>query len=248
MHNGFSIVLTMLIASLLTATAAQAQYYGHEYEGAPAPIRPGEQSVIPLDTEDPTYNSWRVPRDDLQKGREPGTFDPNRFPLWLELCGGADLPASASGFDPGGSAGGRCRRRDDWRLHRHGHWHARRIGGAERPSATARSYGGYGTDMPHMMTMVDPLKELTVVDYGNAPNDLMSTERTIHAVRSLVREARRGAAPGTGAAFSPVIIGGDHSLMYPDVRRADRCLWRGQCRGGPFRRSLLTPGNTAKGT
>jgi agmatinase len=38
----------------LTAGIAQAQYFGHEYEGTQAPIREGEQPVLPLDTEDPS--------------------------------------------------------------------------------------------------------------------------------------------------------------------------------------------------
>ena len=67
----------------IAATGAHAQFYGHEYEGTQAPIREGEQLVIPLDTEDPSYNVWRTPRDDLQEGREPGSFDPNRFPFGM---------------------------------------------------------------------------------------------------------------------------------------------------------------------
>ena len=39
-----------------------------------------------------------------------------------------------------------------------------------------------------MGAMLDPFQELTVVDYGDAPNDLLSTERTVHAVREMVRD------------------------------------------------------------
>lgn len=38
----------------LAAAPAVGQYYGHEYEGTQAPIREGEQRVIPLDTGDPS--------------------------------------------------------------------------------------------------------------------------------------------------------------------------------------------------
>ena len=44
-------------------------------------------------------------------------------------------------------------------------------------------------NLPNMHVMVDPLKELIVVDYGDASIDIMSTERSIHAIRSYVRSA-----------------------------------------------------------
>ena len=57
---------------------------------------------------------------------------------------------------------------------------------------------------------VDFTKVLKVVDYGDAPVDIMSNERTILPVHQMVKEiAEAGAVP--------VIVGGDHSLMYPDV-------------------------------
>jgi agmatinase len=58
--------------------------------------------------------------------------------------------------------------------------------------------------------MVDWTKELNVVDYGDAPIDMMSTERTMEPVRQMVREVAQ-----TGAI--PFIVGGDHSLEYPNV-------------------------------
>ena len=57
---------------------------------------------------------------------------------------------------------------------------------------------------------VNFLRDLTIVDYGDAPIDLQSQERTFPAVRQMVVEI---AETGT----IPVIVGGDHSLMYPDV-------------------------------
>ena len=82
-----TLVAGLVGAVALTATGANAQYFGHEYEGTQAPIREGEQPVIPLDTKDPSYNVWRTPRDDLQTGREPGTFNPNRFPFGMSWQG-----------------------------------------------------------------------------------------------------------------------------------------------------------------
>ena len=57
---------------------------------------------------------------------------------------------------------------------------------------------------------IDFMQILKVVDYGDAPIDPLSVERSVLSVHKLVREIAE-----TGAL--PVIIGGDHSLMYPDV-------------------------------
>jgi len=92
-------------------------------------------------------------------------------------------------------------------------------GAQHGPNAFRNSevYGGWGiVNLPNMHVLVDPLKELTVVDYGDAPIDIMSTERSIHAIRQFVRSAVEVEyAPGKHVI--PIIIGGDHSLMHPDV-------------------------------
>jgi len=62
----------------------------------------------------------------------------------------------------------------------------------------------------NMHVMVSPFNELNVVDYGDIAIDQMSTERSIDHIREMVREIA-----ATGAI--PMIVGGDHSLMYPDV-------------------------------
>jgi|TARA_B110000914_G_C15487798_1_gene458986 formimidoylglutamase len=67
-----------------------------------------------------------------------------------------------------------------------------------------------GGELPHMHVGVAWKHELVVVDYGNAPIDVLSTANSMRPVRQLVREIAE-----TGAI--PVIIGGDHSLEYPNV-------------------------------
>jgi agmatinase len=67
---------------------------------------------------------------------------------------------------------------------------------------------GYGT--PHQHTRVDPVTELVLADYGDAPVNNMSLYASIEPIRALVREVAE-----TGAI--PFIVGGDHSLMYPNV-------------------------------
>ena len=66
--------------TLLTAVTAWPQDLGHEYEFEAAPIREGEKPVIPLDTQDPSYNIWRQLRD-LSKDpkREPGIINVQKY-------------------------------------------------------------------------------------------------------------------------------------------------------------------------
>ncbi len=203
--------------ALLLSPAVSAQYFGHEYEGKQAPIREGEQPVVPLDTEDPTYNAWRTPLPSYEgekEGRTPGLVDPARFygqgyaqlPTFLhqplaftpEDLAAAEVDVAIMGAFTDMGSGAR--------------------GASRGPNAVRNSsiYLGYGARQPHMHVMVDPLQDMTVVDYGNAPNDMMSTERTIHAVRSFVRQAAE-VEHADGSRVIPFIIGGDHSLMYPDV-------------------------------
>ena len=57
---------------------------------------------------------------------------------------------------------------------------------------------------------IDPMQIFNVVDYCDAPIDLLSPERSVLPVHDMVKEIAE-----TGVV--PVIVGGDHSLMYPDV-------------------------------
>ncbi len=216
--------MTSLVNKFLTmsclflgALPAAAQYYGHEYEGVVAPIREGEQPVIPMDVDDPSYNAWRVPLPSFEgerEGREPGLIDPQRFanmgyaqmPTFLNQplaftpldLAAADVDVAIIGAFTDMGSGAR--------------------GASRGPNAVRNSgiYLPYGPRIPHMHVMVDPTQEMTVVDYGNAPNDPFSTERTIHAVRSFVREVAE-VVRSDGTRVIPFIVGGDHSLMYPDV-------------------------------
>lgn len=85
-------------------------------------------------------------------------------------------------------------------------------GARQGPTALRASIGvGRGSgNLPHMHVGVAWKKELVAVDYGDAPLDGLSTERSMPPVRKLVREIAE-----TGAI--PIIIGGDHSLAYPNV-------------------------------
>jgi formimidoylglutamase len=195
-------------------SSATAQFMGHEYEGAAAPIRKGEKPVIPLDTKDPSYNAWRQLRDFTKDKRKPGIINvqkynfgysfnamPTFFNLPIALTP-ADLKVSKvevaiMGAVPDMGVGMR--------------------GAAHGPNAVRNSqvHGGYGARQPHMHTMTDPLQELVIADFGNAPIDIMSMERSMHAIRSFVKSSIVDI--GKGKKTIPIIVGGDHSLMYADV-------------------------------
>jgi agmatinase len=59
-------------------------------------------------------------------------------------------------------------------------------------------------------TRVKPFEVLKVVDYGDAPVDPFSIENSMEPIRTLVREiAEVGAIP--------IVLGGDHSIMWPNA-------------------------------
>ena len=64
--------------------------------------------------------------------------------------------------------------------------------------------------MADVQSLLKPFETLSVVDYGNFSVDRMSTERTAHHVATMVAETA-----GTGA--TPMLVGGDTSLLYAGV-------------------------------
>jgi len=168
-----------------------------------------DMAAIPLDTDNENFNGWKLRRPSgLDPKREAGPFELSYyangrgggvygggiatfagapvaiFPEDL-IAGKVDVAIVGAPLDMGsgyrGAKGG--------------------------PSAMRTQYGAGGIDM---YTMVDPSKELKIVDYGDIAIDNMSTERTVAHVRERVAEIAR-----TGAL--PFIVGGDHSLEYSDV-------------------------------
>lgn len=211
------IALLLVLATYFAAPLAIAQsMLGHELEFEAEPIREGEQAVIPLDTKDPTYNLWRKLRNlDDDPKREPGIINIQKYefgmsynamPTFFNMpiaMSPADLKASKVDIAILGAVldmGTGMR------------------GTAHGPNAVRNSqvYGGYGARQPHMHTMTDPLDELVVADYGNAPIDIMSMERSMQPIREFVRSAAE-VEIREGENVIPFIVGGDHSLMYPDV-------------------------------
>ena len=182
-----------------------------------APFREGEQPVIPLDTEDPTFNVWKQIRDfSKDTKREPGPINIHQYemsPFWLGIPTFFHLPVALTPEDlkagkvEVASLGAYTDMGAGFRSAAYG----------PRAFRTSEVYGGWGVvKMPNMHVMIDPFKELIAVDYGDAPIDIMSTERSVHAIREYVREAVK-IEYEPGKHVMPFIIGGDHSLMYPDV-------------------------------
>lgn len=169
-----------------------------------------DMAAIPLRTEDPYFNSWKLMRPrNMDPKREPGPFSLSRYmfqngaqgmygsgistfagapvALYPEdlIAGKVDVAIVGAPLDMGsgyrGAKGG--------------------------PAAMRNQYGIGGVDMS---TMVNPSKELNIVDYGDIAVDNMSTELTVQHVRERVGEIAK-----TGTI--PFIVGGDHSLEYPNV-------------------------------
>jgi agmatinase len=159
---------------------------------------------IPLNTKSARFNDWHM--------RRPRTLDPKRDPGPVSLSryvrGGGGFSTFAGApvaFTPEDLKAGKVDvaimgapldMGSGWRDARHGPMAMRTL-----------RHGTGGTDVS---SMVNPDEVLNIVDYGNAAIDQNSTERSVQEVRRMVREIAQ-----TGAI--PIIIGGDHSLEYPNL-------------------------------
>ena len=181
-----------------------------------AGIQPGEQAVVQLNPDDPTFNAWKLMRKDLSKGREPGPINVQRwegsFP-WVGIPTFFHLPVALTPEDlkagqvevaiMGAEAVGGMRART---------WGPAEMRNPHR-SEIYHMWGAFA--MPELDSGVTALHELTVVDYGDAPMEPLSLERTIPEVQKLVTEIA-SVELDNGKRTVPIIIGGAHALMYPD--------------------------------
>ena len=166
---------------------------------------------IPLNTDSTYFNAWKIRRpENFNPQREPGPININRYlsagpksgiPTFFNLpvaltpqdliAGKVDVAIMGAGLDTGSGFRGAAY--------------------GPRAVRTGVVYKGQGLVVPqHMHTMVSAFNELSIVDYGDIAIDSLSSERSIEHIREIVREV---ANTGT----IPIIVGGDHSLMYPDV-------------------------------
>ena len=213
-----SMIIGVVLGLFLFASSASAFYFEHDPNDPEesAPFKEGEKAVIPLDTKDPGYNLWQTPRDDLTEGREAGPINIQRFPGgagWMGIptffklpvaltpqdlkVGDVDVAMIGAYTDMGGGYRGAA-------------WGPM----AFRASPSTVGWGAFAMD--HMLTLVNPFEEMSIVDYGDAPVDPFSTERSMHAIREFVRQVA-DVERKDGSHVIPLIIGGDHSLMYSDA-------------------------------
>lgn len=164
-----------------------------------------EDAVIRLDPNDPDINPWsqlRNTADDAQ--RDPGLIQIARIrrPGVLSFFG---LPVALTQEDL------RAAKVDIAFVGARVDIGVGMRGAGEGPAALRRSMGNLGDGfLPHMHVGVAWRRELVAVDYGDVPIDILSVERSMPPVRRVVREIAE-----TGAI--PIVIGGDHSLEYPNV-------------------------------
>jgi agmatinase len=212
--KGFAARHEILFKRLETKTPSEIEAYvdGMMSVVEQGKFHPGkDEAAIPLDTSAEGFNSWKTRRpESLNTPRQPGPINLNRYmgaspkqgiPTFFNLpvalnpadlrAGKVDVAIVGAGLDMGSGYRGAAY--------------------APRAVRTGEVYKGMGLVTPeNMSVMVSPFNELNVVDYGDIAIDQMSTERSLDEIRSVVREI---AETGT----IPIIVGGDHSLMYPDA-------------------------------
>jgi len=159
---------------------------------------------IPFNTESPEFNAWRAkrprnmdpPREDgpIELGRYggrggPPTFGRHALALTKEdlVAGEVDVAIVGAPLNMGSG----------WR------------DSGERATTRLR-VRGWPMGSQDQYVQVRAADVLTIVDYGDIAIDNNSTERSMRHIREVVREIAE-----TGAI--PIIIGGDHSLEYPNV-------------------------------
>lgn len=70
-------------------------------------------------------------------------------------------------------------------------------------------------------TRVKPFEVLNVVDYGDAAVDPWSNDASVLEVRNVVKEI-------VGAGAIPIVLGGDHSVLFPDAGAVAEVYGRGK--------------------
>lgn len=159
---------------------------------------------IPLNTKSPDFNAWRLQRPrsmdpkreagPLSLGRYDGFGGPptfGRHPLALSkedlIAGKVNVAILGAPLNMGSG----------WR------------DSGQRATTDLRLLG-WPMGRADQYVQIDASKVLNIVDYGDVAVDNNSTERSMQHVRDIVREIA-----STGAV--PMIVGGDHSLEYPNV-------------------------------
>ena len=176
-------------AAAAADTAEEAQQDSAQ-EAAPDP----EAAIIRLDPNDPNLEVWRDRDISDDPPREPGPIQVGSVLTFFGLPMARTIEDLVAGEVEVAFMGAPVDMGVGFR------------GAGEGPTAFRAMRRSVGS----METMVRWRSELTAVDYGNAPIDNLSTERSMPPIRRMVREIAE-----TGAI--PVIIGGDHSIEFANV-------------------------------
>lgn len=163
-----------------------------------------------LNPNDALSDAWRTPEEGLQGDRPPGLINLQRYPISTHAGGIATFLQRPVALTPAD-----LRAADvDVAMFGAGVDFSLGMRGTAFGPRALRSHDVYiptvQAGLPHTHVMVDAMSELVIADYGDAPVDPESAYRSIEPIRGLVREV---AETGT----VPFVVGGDHSLMYPDV-------------------------------
>ena len=81
------VVLLAAITCFAAPVLAQVdldEEFAKEFGSKPAPDK---TPVIPMNPEDPTWDAWRLRRENLMEGREPGPIDVQRAPFGMDWQG-----------------------------------------------------------------------------------------------------------------------------------------------------------------
>jgi len=159
---------------------------------------------IPLNMESSEFNAWRLQRPrSMDPEREAGPVSLGRYDGYggPPTFGGLPLALSKEDLVAGevdvAILGAPLNMGSGWR------------DSGERATADLRLLG-WPIGNRDQYVQVNAGEVLTIVDYGDVAIDNNSTERSMRHVREIVREIA-----STGAV--PMIVGGDHSLEYPNV-------------------------------
>ena len=172
------------------ATDATAQDTAAAGQEAPDP----DAAIIRLDPDDPNLEVWRDRDISGDPPREPGPIRVGSVLSFFGLPIARTIEDLVAGEVEVAFMGAPVDMGVGFR------------GAGEGPTAFRAMRRSVGS----METMVRWRSELTAVDYGNAPIDNLSVERSMPPIRRMVREIAQ-----TGAI--PVIIGGDHSIEFANV-------------------------------
>ncbi|MFD2230255.1 agmatinase family protein [Alkalimarinus sediminis] len=206
-------VMTLMAAAALSASTAfaEAPKTGEEWQGVQ------KNGAVPINRNSPTVDAWRLMRKDLNKGREPGPINVQRWAgnyPWIGIPTMFHLPVALTKEDlvageveiafMGAELVGDPRGRT---------WGPMEMRNPHR-SEVYHTWGSMA--MPELDTGRTWINELNAVDYGDAPIEPFGLERSIPEIRKMVKEIA-SVKLENGKRTVPFIIGGGHALMYPDV-------------------------------